>query len=182
MTAQVPDRVFYNVRLYALAGVSDAPLFEPAKHGMLPEMMITSCWRGYSCEYEIRNGMLVLQNLHINQQQGEETAATKPLAINGKGASENINRESLFDFSYRNLDFIQTFTGGLLIADNFILERHAHMGFHPALKYQTVIELQFQIGKLTQANDVSEKLTEFRASFAQEMMESNRLSENDIKA
>lgn len=52
------------------------------------------------------------------------------------------------------------FSSGLLLGDGFIRELYVHMGFHPAWKFERVVELIFEGGQLTRSHDRSEQLAE----------------------
>lgn len=54
------------------------------------------------------------------------------------------------------------FTGGLLLAQDFIRELYVHMGFHPPWKYRVVHELSFTDGRLTAERDRSAAMEEIR--------------------
>ena len=51
----------------------------------------------------------------------------------------------------------------VLLADGFLHELHVHMGFHPAWKYERVVELIFEAGILRRAIDQSQRMAEIRA-------------------
>lgn len=63
---------------------------------------------------------------------------------------------------YENLGHPQTYTGGLLLATGFIRALYVHMGFHPAWKYEKVVELMFEGGMLQKACDRSAEMAELR--------------------
>ena len=54
---------------------------------------------------------------------------------------------------------------GLLIAADFIRDLYVHMGFHPAWKYEVVLELIFEHGRLTREFERSDEMAEIRSRF-----------------
>jgi hypothetical protein len=50
-------------------------------------------------------------------------------------------------------------------------ELYVHMGFQPAWKYRTVLELLFDEGKLVKIRDVSEEIRELRNKMLERPME-----------
>jgi hypothetical protein len=55
------------------------------------------------------------------------------------------------------------FTGGMLIARGFHKELYVHMGFHPAWKYADVVEVEFEVGRVTSTTDRSEAMAQLRS-------------------
>jgi hypothetical protein len=156
MTAQFNDVFRYQNKEFAVAGISAGELFEPAIFGLHPIPASTACWRGYVAAYAISNSHLVLDELSVNLQERPGPA------INGVVPEEATGRFGLFNNLYRNLNYRFNYTGGLLIADEFIHELYVHMGFHPAWKYKTVFELIFADGRLTGEFDRSERMAQLR--------------------
>ena len=72
----------------------------------------------------------------------------------------------LFDFVYEALRHPVAYTGGLLLARDFIKELYVHMGFHPAWKYRNVHELVFRDGELVEQTDRSDQIGELRQEIA----------------
>jgi hypothetical protein len=54
----------------------------------------------------------------------------------------------------------------LLIADDFIQSLYVHMGFHPAWKYRTVLELAFEGGQEVAVHDMSAQMEALRNEHA----------------
>ncbi|HSX52739.1 MAG TPA: hypothetical protein VLF09_17375 [Cellvibrio sp.] len=167
MTAQVADRFIYLGSPFHLAAYSNGELFYPDQHGYRPFPASTACWRGYCCEYAVKNGRLVLHQLCINHDGGEaeQTAQTSPPALNSKPAAlstETHIGKWLFDDVSLPLDY----SGGVVIGRDFIYSLYAHMGFHPAWKYETVYELIFESGNLVHTSDLSHRMAEAREKIA----------------
>jgi hypothetical protein len=53
-------------------------------------------------------------------------------------------------------------TGGMLLGHGFISSTYVHMGFHPAWKFETVIELLLEGGVVTGTMDRSDEISVIR--------------------
>ena len=62
MTAQASDQVIYRDQGFMLCAFSNSEPFNPSAHGYRPVMASTACYRGYVCEYEVRNSSLQLRD------------------------------------------------------------------------------------------------------------------------
>lgn len=164
MTAQAQDQVHYLGERYALASFSNGEPFSPTDAGYRPVMASTACYRGYVCDYEVKEGRLHLRELWVNHQPGEApiTQRLQPPDLCGVAA---VRDESSFfgAWHFRGLALPLPYTGGLLIGRDFIRQLYVHMGFHPAWKYQHVYELLFDQGELVEARDVSPEMLRLRA-------------------
>ncbi len=60
------------------------------------------------------------------------------------------------------------FTGGLLLANDFVQDLYAHMGFHPAWKFHNVREVLFEAGRLTGDIDRAAEMAEVRTKFIEQ--------------
>jgi hypothetical protein len=167
MTAQASDIVVFQGSEHVLAGICGEGLFEPEAHGFTPIGKDTGCWRGHVCTYGVKGDQFVLQGLLINHGRWNEgTYVSLPAPpFDGRAADEKEEGYSRFDLQYSKVDLPVAFSGGLLVAKDFIREMYAHMGFHPAWKYRTVHELVFERGRLTSQNDVSSQLHTYRERF-----------------
>lgn len=65
MTAQIPDTYTYDGKEYNIVAMSSHIGFNPKDYGLEPQASSTACWRGYWCEYAIKNGRLVLERLFL---------------------------------------------------------------------------------------------------------------------
>jgi hypothetical protein len=159
MTAQFSDAVVYRGKDYAIAGTNGRGLFDPQEHGMRPVGRCTACWRGFVCSYRVDGGRLLLDRLAICL----DGAAPKLFGVEQKEEGGEIR---LFDAVYEGLNHPVPYTGGLLLARDFINELYVHMGFHPAWKYREVHELIFESGALKRETDRSAEIAEFRREVA----------------
>jgi hypothetical protein len=53
MTAQINDKFLYRNREYAVAGISEGDVFDPALLGLEPAGTSTACWRGYQAIFAL---------------------------------------------------------------------------------------------------------------------------------
>jgi len=165
LTAQISDRITVDGRVYALAAAKGTGLFDPTDVGLHPFPSCTACWRGFVCDYEVREGSLMLDTLHVALRNPEGPAA--PLAaapvINGVAPTAPDERWAGFNTVYEDLRLTVLFSGEMLIGDRFIRELYVHMGFHPAWKYRDVLRLTFERGCLSERRDVSDEMAEMRS-------------------
>jgi hypothetical protein len=188
MTAQINDTFRYRKKEYAVAGISEGALFDISVLHLKPSMASTACWRGYQAVFEIVESRLVLDTLHVRLlRPGEEKNRYERDAgpvINGVTPSPPKKDFDLFNNHYEGLNYHLEYSGGLLLADGFIQSLYVHMGFHPAWKYEIVIELVFDAGTLKQEFDRSERMAEIRDMISKSRKKessSDMLSEEEIK-
>jgi hypothetical protein len=162
MTAQMHDSFLLEDQKFSLVGVNGGNLFHPAEYGMQPLPRVTSCWRGYISTYKIVSNKLILDMLQINlDQEGPAINHIQP----------EFPAKNTFNHLYHGLNLHIDFTGGMLVANGFIQPLYVHMGFHPAWKYQTVLELIFTQGTLVETKDVSRKMAELRQKMTQQPLQ-----------
>lgn len=65
MTAQISDSVSFEHQNFSIAGINGKGLFDPADHGIRPVPLTSACWRGFHCEYEVRDAVLLLRKVHL---------------------------------------------------------------------------------------------------------------------
>lgn len=166
VTAQLPDVVELEGCAHAIAGIAGAGLFDPRDFGLEPVALSSACWRGFEARYAVRDGALHLARLQINLQ-GERPGRlpvaptlrgrTGRLESSGKGSRMMLSAS----FTYEELG-VMPFTGGLLLTDGFIEHLYVHMGFHPAWKFERVVELLIESGHVVASLDRSAALKEVR--------------------
>ena len=168
MTAQIHDKILIDGDKFSIVGITGGELFTPHSLGILTVAVVTSCWRGYVCQYKISQGRLVLDELQISfasyTEDGKQIvgAQTSP-PINGV-SPEPADKKKYPSFGdvYENLNLEIRLTGSILAGDGFIQKLYVHMGFQPAWKYENVLELLFEDGKLQAMRDVSEEMKKIR--------------------
>ena len=170
MTAQAQDSLLYLGERHMLAAFSDGEPFSPIDAGYRPVAASTACWRGYLCGYEVKDEILQLRDLWVNHQPDEApiTRRMQPPDLNGIAA---VRDEKSYhgDWHFSGVGLPLAYTGGLVIARDFIRELYVHMGFHPAWKYLHVHELLFEQGKLVEARDVSPDMARLRTRMQDEL-------------
>jgi hypothetical protein len=159
VTAQISDAVLYAESEWTLAGVNGAPLFDPAAHGMSVGPASSACWRGFVCRYALSDQGFSLEELDVALLGGGDAPALF-------GYVPGPSLDFAFTATYRDLRAPIPFTGGLLLARGFISELYVHMGFHPAWKYQHVVEVELEEGRLRRAVDCGEAMAEIRRKLA----------------
>jgi len=168
MTAQINDTFRYRKHEYAVAGISEGELFDPSLLDLKPAATCTACWRGYQAVFALSGPRLVLAALHVNLfKPGERWEREEGPLINGVKPGDRRGEHDWFNNHYEGLNYHLEYTGGLLLADGFIPELYVHMGFHPAWKYEQVVELVFDAGTLKQEFDRSAQMAEIRQRLAE---------------
>jgi hypothetical protein len=178
MTAQAQDSLRYLGEQYALAAFSDGePFSPPLRAGYRPVPASTACWRGYVCGYEVQNGVLLLYDFQVNHHPAEAQVSQRqqPPDLNGVAA---VRRERSLPWHFTDIGLALSYTGGLIIGRGFIRALYAHMGFHPAWKYQHVQELVFEQGRLVETRDASSEMARLRESI-KEIQKSDRVTTRD---
>lgn len=155
MTAQAPDIVRHQGIEYAVTAVDGTGLFEPSALGWQPLPTSTGCWRGFLCEYAIRDDMLVLDTLEL----GPDEAGTVPPPLHGVQPQPQDSTA----WSYECRDLPVPFTGRLLLGDEFVPAGYLNMGFLPAWCYADVLEVVFDAGRLVASHDRSAELADVRS-------------------
>ncbi len=169
MTAQTPDQLMLDQGEFAIVGVNGGDLFSPDQFGLQPMPFASNCWRGYVCQYVLRAGQLMLDQLEVNlQPPGEGQTGLSGPAINGIQPAAPQSRIPFFNHVYAHLNLVVPFSGGLLAGADFIPALYVHMGFHPAWKYEIVFELIVFDGQVTEVRDVSETMSAIRAARAKQ--------------
>jgi hypothetical protein len=165
MTAQINDLFIYKGEEFSIAGISEEELFVPQSVGLNPSMASTACWRGYQAIYSLQDSRLVLQSLLVKLVKGDcqEMHPVLGPAI-GNTAPIQTLEHVFFNNLYENLKLPLQYSGGILLAAGFIQNLYVHMGFHPAWKYERVMELSFEDGVLQSAENKSRQMKEFRDS------------------
>lgn len=181
MTAQINDTFFYQDELYGIAGISEGRLFDPAAFGMEPVGPTSACWRGWMAEYALEGRQLVVDVLYVHlvdrdklpgsfeRVPGPPIGGVLPVADDPDDDEDEkaqllraIQPSNWFNNRYENLGYPLAYTGGLLLASGFIRDLYVHMGFHPAWKYEKVVELVFAGGVLQKECDRSAEMAELR--------------------
>ena len=162
MTSQIPDSVRYEGVEYEIVGIAGDGLFHPFDHGLAPVPLHTACWRGFICTYEVADCALLLRHLvvGVDRTQDRRPIGEVTPPIDGVVADFD-DREHVVH--YKGMHLPVPFTGGLLLGEGFISDLYVHMGFHPAWKYERVVELVVEDGAVVSASDRSAAMAKLRA-------------------
>ncbi len=164
MTAQFSDQVFYRGTEYSIAGIDGKGLFDPGAIGLKPVGKCSACWRGFLCTYAIRERRLLLDTVAICLE-----GVAPPLF--GVAPRPDHSKLAAFDYVYDRLQHSVAFTGGILLARDFIQALYVHMGFHNAWKYREVHELVLRDGEVVQETDLSAKVAKVRRLLCSQPLE-----------
>jgi hypothetical protein len=186
MTAQISDRVIYREQDYQFVGAKGSGLPHPVQFGLTPKMMSTACYRGFYCDYTVRDDRLLLTHLVVRsaddhypiidgveplippERDSRPLAPDDPVPTLPRGMyvyhrwgedQRFIGQDATI---YQGLKIPAPYTGGLLLARGFIQSMYVHMGFQKPTSFETVHELIFEEGKLISATDHSAKIAELR--------------------
>lgn len=161
MTAQIHDSILLDDRKFSIVGLNGEELFKPADFHLQPRMSITSCWRGFVCEYKVEADKLLLNTVQVNLH------AQGPL-INKIAPTFS---KATFDNVYNHLSLPINFTGEILAGDQFIRELYVHMGFQPAWKFETVHQLTISQGSVLDRKDISQEMQQVREAMTRSSKE-----------
>jgi len=160
MTAQVSETVRINDTLYDLCGIRGEGLFNPEFHGIVTSAPNSACWRGCICGYTLSNNHLVLDTLQLWSEPDRWRSNCQVLErLFGEYLALDDEQPWI---NAKCLGYLVPFTGGLLLGADFVEALYVHMGFHPAYKYQKVLELTFETGQLLSQSDRSIEMEEIR--------------------
>ena len=87
--------------------------------------------------------------------------------ISGVTPKTPTDEGALFNNEYYEVRVPLDYSGGILIAKDFIDDLYVHMGFHPAWKYQIVHELIFNKGRFVSASDKSLEMKALRQTVSE---------------
>ncbi|WP_438031919.1 hypothetical protein [Sorangium sp. So ce204] len=158
MTAQIGDDVAYAGADWSLAGVNGGELFDPASYGLRVRPASTACWRGFVCRYGLRHNTLYLDGLDV-ALEGEAPPLLDKMP-------QEPTTPLGFTAVYEGIGLHVPFSGGLLLARDFLLDLYVHMGFHPAWKYAHVLEVELEAGRISRVTDCSKPMADIRSRIA----------------
>ena len=173
MTAQIDDSFLHHGIEYSIAGISAGKILDMPALGLRPTMGSTACWRGYQAVFALQEERLVLERLDVNLFEGGE-GWPRGRELQGpvlNGVTPRPGPSGSFNNRYEGLGLPLEYSGGVLLGIGFIHELYVHMGFHPAWKYERVVELVFERGILLREADRSRQLAEFRGMMSARALE-----------
>jgi hypothetical protein len=123
----------------------------------------------------------------VNQAQDSIPATPTPTrtappsgTVTPSGTRRAFEQQTLV---FKGMGAPMPFTGGVLLARDFVERLYVHMGFHPAWKFRTVHELLFQEGRLVNEFDRSEQMEHVRERMIRGPLQpGGNASEETIKA
>ncbi len=169
MSAQLPHRVWLDKEKYELSGSNTALPFDPKEYNLSPTAPHPKCWRGYVCQFRVKEGILLLDRLEVHDVQ--KGIKRRDQAINGKKPSKNSKRvfrflskwgAIYFNKTYRKVELPLSFSGEWLLTQGGILDKPQNYAWHPAWRYQEVHLLKFEAGKLVFHRDLGDLMAEIR--------------------
>ena len=154
MTAQIPDTFLFKGDCYDLIGISGGDLASPEQFGMEPEMLDTSCYRGFYATYELTEAGLYLRELTLGEKNEQylPIGQVQPELEDGKA-------------TYRDLDELVSFTGQIRLAKDFIDELYIHMGYQKPTAFKTVLDIILDNGQVVEIKDRSQEMEKNRGRF-----------------
>jgi hypothetical protein len=189
MTAQIPDSLLLENRKLSLVGVNGGELFNPSRFGLSPFPSFTACWRGFVCQYKVRDARLMLDQLQVSlaapAEPGQRSAFVGQAGPAINGISPVFPNEAFppLNNRYEALNLEVQFSGGLLAGAGFLRELYVHMGFHPAWKYETVYELITFDGQVSEVRDVSQGMAAIRDAMGKRAIQPDLdVDEQDLRS
>jgi hypothetical protein len=154
MTAQKTDRVLFKGDKYSLIGMTEGKLASPEQFGMEPEMISTTCVRGFYATYELTEKVLYLRKLTLRERNKnyQSIGGIKP-EFDG------------YDPTYYGLSEVILFTGKVRLAKDFIKELYIHMGYQKPTAFKTVFDITLNEGVVVAIKDRSEEMEQKRGDF-----------------
>jgi len=161
VTAQIPDRLDYEGHEFSIVGIKGEGLAHPLDFGMQPTTIHTGCYRGYYSTYSCVNGKLKLISLTLRTADGTYIAI-HDVRPELDRITNRDGKEVTANATYSGLEIDVAFSGGLLVARDFIQEMYVHMGFQKPYAYERVIEMMFRNGQLVGQIDHSDRMAFIR--------------------
>jgi hypothetical protein len=159
VTAQVPDTIVIDGTEHGIAGIDGGPLFDPAVHRIELAMLHTACWRGHICAYTLWDERLLLHALTV----GPDTTVDGVAVSTGPSFSGELFADNGYgEYMVAPMRLEIPFSGRLLAARGLLVSLHVNMGFAPGWKYEHVIELILDEGRLVGRRDRSGDIAEIR--------------------
>ncbi|GEM_PF-5450205 len=161
MTRHLSDEILLDGENFLITQVCAEGMFDPNAHGISTQSSSSACWRGYQATYEILNGRVYLIQVHVSVEYLERIRWKQ-----GKGRAlfgvEAIEGPDAFDLSYTELRHPVAVTGGLLLGAGRSRSSNTQVSDHPAWRFQTLIELRVDAGKLLSVTDHTSRMDLYR--------------------
>ena len=156
MTIQKLDIVVLDGHRHDVIHHNGGEPFVPADHGLRPTWSSSACWRGYWCAYDVRDGRIILDALHVNHQDSVPASQLKrPPSLNGVDAQRSTE-PYITRWQYDNVGLWLRYTGALRIGREPYREPRSAQHVVPVARFGKVLELAFEDGTLTSVQDAIE--------------------------
>jgi hypothetical protein len=166
MTGQMHDNIKYKGQDYNLINSSEEIDFDPEAYGVKAEAPHTALWRGYQCEYIIKDDSLCIKDLYVYNHDNEYPP------INGVSSTENSGW-------YYDVNIVLDYRGKIVCGSGFSGEFYIHMGFQLPWAYDRMIEITFDKGLKIKEQNYSELARKLRFIYSeyQEQLDEADISE-----
>ena len=165
MTAQIGDRYKFENNEYTIVDMSAAIDFHPSEYGIFPVPACTACWSGFWCVYIIKEDGIFLEDLYVHSGNDQYPA------INGVLPEQQEGNEAFTYMGHRRyagLNIQISYTGKILVGDDFLQEYYIHMGYQRPWAFKKLVELVFKDGKLVESKDRSSVAAKVREVISSE--------------
>ncbi|RKG48284.1 hypothetical protein D7X30_40900 [Corallococcus sp. AB011P] len=173
MTAQSRDILVFEQRPFELMSVQGTGLFDPRQEGLVPQWVSTGCYRGFDCVYRIDEKLLLLEAFSIGLKPLDRLEVKYGKGKVLRGQQPHL-KEDAFLAVYEQLGWHVPFTGGLVVARDFIpglasrSESVVSRVLSPIWMFSVVHELHFVEGQWTESFDCSSAMDALRHRIAAE--------------
>ncbi|MHA7632473.1 hypothetical protein [Corallococcus sp. M7] len=163
----------FEQRPFALMSVQGTDLFDPRQEGLVPQCVSTGCYRGFDCVYRIDEKRLLLESFSIGLKPLERLKVKYGKGTVLRGQPPHL-KEDAFLAVYAGLGWHVPFTGGLVVARDFIpglasrAESLMRRVSSPIWMFSVVHELRFVEGQWTGSLDCSSAMETLRHRIAAE--------------
>lgn len=162
MTLQVSETIQYDEQTYEIKGFSDVEPFHSLGIEFNPIAASSACWRGYSCEYAVKDYRLYLEHLFVNHSDGNKTPSKEPPPPVNAVQATTSDCPEIGKWQYSNINlFLENYSGGILVAKGLKRDWGQAMNRH-LWDYETVYELLFTNGVLLDSYNMNKITAEFK--------------------
>lgn len=168
MTIQTNDQILFCNEQYNV--LSGDEFFNPYEYGIRQFYGInTAIYKGYLCEYKVKNNQFYLDNLHLSlSTYFIDKNSNKEVLI--KKATPPLNSVFVKEFDngplshiYENVNLKINYTGHLILAKNYIPPPHDYnMAPRDIYDYERVIKVDMKFGNIINVIDVSYEMLDMR--------------------
>jgi len=169
MTAQIPNTVIVQGKVFDIIGLSHGMLFSPEDYGFHPSLFHTACNDGYYARYQIVKNQLFLDRLTIHSDNN-----VYPLL---NGIVPQPSKKEYGCMVYDGVCLPVAYTGSIRLGSGVIDRYYLNLGYQKPSAFGTVIEYIFEEGLLMGEIDRSPDAAAIRGRFKRDF---NNLSNGDI--